>query len=78
MEFIHGLDTPEKVQALRDDIMAQISKLYITTSKTVEGNAWIKSKVIDLEKVKNDCDTFLLQEILGQPDTSVVRPYYIR
>ncbi len=78
MEFIHGIDTVDQVKTIRDNIMAQLEKLYIVTEKTIEGNSIKKTAIMDLEKLKSACDDFLLQESLGQGDTSVTQPYWIQ
>lgn len=78
MTFTPGIDTVDDVQTIRDNIMAKLTLLYVTTEKTVEGNSTRKQAIVDLEKLKVACDTFLLTESVGQADTSVTVPYFVR
>lgn len=79
MYYIHGLDTVEQVQAIKASILALLQQGSFTTEYTIGGTDVRKERIFrtkaELDLAKNDCDEFLIEELLGQPISRVSTPF---
>lgn len=70
MYFIRGLDSIATVTAIRDSIDALLMKGSFTSEYTIGGTDVRKAMVIpakDLGFWRDECNEFLIQEVLGIP-----------
>lgn len=72
MIFIHGIDDPNTVKALRDSIDAMLLRGTMPIEYVVQGNNFRSALLVtpqNIQQIRDDCTDFLIGELLGEPNT---------